>query len=72
LNCYHCHEPGHFAAACPFMTPAASYEEHLARIDHFVAQWHSGAITMEQKRHLVSDENLLHYGPSCRKALLYP
>jgi hypothetical protein len=72
MNCYNCGEPGHFAANCPLSVPAGSFDEHMARIGRFVEEWQEGIITIEQKRHRISDENKLYYGPGCRKALTYP
>jgi len=72
MDCYHCGTAGHFVAECPMMVPAASKEEHMARIAQYVAAWLMGEITVERKRKMISDENLLYYGPGCRKALLYP
>ncbi len=72
MTCYHCGTPGHFVAECPLMTPAGSKDEHLARIGGYVAEWHRSEITVERKRKMISDENLLYYGPSCRKALRWP
>jgi hypothetical protein len=72
MTCYHCGKPGHFAAACPLMIPAASNEEHLARIDGYVAAWVAGEITTERKRKMISGENVLHYGPDVRRALVWP
>lgn len=72
MTCYHCGEPGHFVAACPMMVPAESFEEHMARIDSYIASWARGEIGLERKRKMISDENLLHYGPTCRRALLWP
>ncbi len=72
MTCYHCGTPGHFVAECPLMIPAASQGEHLARIGQYVDMWVAGEITVERKRKMISDENLMHYGPSCRRALLWP
>ena len=72
MTCYHCGELGHFVAECPLMIPAASFEEHMSRIDLYVAMWARGDVGLERKRKMISDENLLYYGPGCRKALLYP
>ena len=72
MTCYHCGTPGHFVADCPMMVPAASHEEHMARIDLYVAMWARGELGLEQKRKMISDENLLHYGPACPKRLLWP
>lgn len=72
MTCYHCGEPGHWVADCPTMVPAASFEEHLARIDAYVASWARHEIDTARKRKMISDENLMHYGPGCRKALLWP
>jgi len=72
MTCYHCGEPGHFVADCPTMRPAGSHEEHMARIAAYVDEWVRGDITTERKRKMISDENLMHYGPDCRRALLHP
>ena len=71
LTCYHCEEPGHFAANCPVTAVAGSFEEHLARIDRFVARWVDRELTTEQKRRLISDENTLYYGSACPPRLQY-
>lgn len=71
MTCYHCGEPGHFVAACPMMVPASSTEEHVARIAGYVDAWVRGEITIDRKRKMISDENLLHYGAGCRPALLW-
>lgn len=70
ITCYHCGEPGHFVAECPGMVPAASYEEHQARIDSYIAQWARREISTARKRKMISDENLLWHGPKCPKALV--
>lgn len=72
MTCYHCGTPGHFVAECPLMVPAASRDEHMARIDGYVGMRVHGEIGLERKRKMISDENLLYYGPGCRKALLWP
>ncbi len=71
MNCYHC-GGHHYVAECPLMIPAASRDEHMARIDQYVAMWQRGEVTLERKRKMISDENLLWHGPACRRALLYP
>jgi hypothetical protein len=71
MTCYHCGEPGHWVVDCPTMRPAASSEEHQARIDSYVASWVRGEITVDRKRKMISDENLLYYGPGCRPALIW-
>lgn len=72
ITCYHCGQAGHFVAECPQMVPASSFGEHMARIDAYVGQWARHEISRDQKRKMISDENLLWYGPSCRKALTWP
>ena len=70
--CYRCHRPGHYADSCPDSIPAASKDEHLARIDAYVEDWIEGRITIDQTRRAISDENRLYYGDACPRKLTWP
>jgi Zinc knuckle len=70
MECFRCGDSGHFVADCPLQAPAASHDEHLARIDACVAQWIAGQITTRRKRQLIADENRQYYGDDCRPVLL--
>ena len=50
----------------------AAYRDHLNRIDAYVAAWHAGKISIDEKRRAISDENRMFYGPDCRRNLLWP
>ena len=45
---------------------------HLAQIDAYVRAWQDGAITVDHKRQLISDENKRFYGPGCPRRLTWP
>ena len=47
------------------------YDAHLALVEGYVAAWHAGEITTGEKRRAISDENLMHYGDTCRKEFLW-
>jgi hypothetical protein len=73
MKCYKCGIDGeHYAATCPELVPASSFDEHLARIDRIVNRWCDGEITREVKRRAISAENQLWYGEHCRRELTYP
>lgn len=58
-NCWRCEEPGHVAAECDQVRPAATRKEHEARIARLVERWHAGRITTSQKRAWIEMENRL-------------
>ncbi len=76
MRCYKCGQHGHFAANCPLNVPASDRDEHMARIDALVGQRAAGEISTEDKRRLISAENILFYGadnPLLRsRGLTYP
>ena len=71
-NCHRCGEPGHWAADCPLLVRASSFEEHMARIAAFIDRMAAGTLTKEQKRVAIGTENILWYGDRCRRELMYP
>lgn len=56
-NCFRCREPGHIAAECGELIPAASKAEHEARIARYVQRWWDGDITAWQKQQAIRTEN---------------
>ena len=74
MNCYTCGSDDHLYRDCPgreTRPPAGvakpggradTFEEHMERIDGYVALWHGRQITMQQKRRAIADENLQWYG----------
>ena len=59
LDCFRCGQLGHIAADCDQLKPAATYSEHLARIDTIRMRFLEFEITPEQKRRLIEAENQL-------------
>jgi hypothetical protein len=72
MKCFNCGEDGHIKAECPARLSKESRSDHMAVIDETMQAWIDGKISIEQKRRMISDENLAYYGEGCRKALLYP
>lgn len=56
-SCWRCERPGHVAAECGEIAPAASRKEHDARIARYVERWQDGKITLSQKRAWIEMEN---------------
>ena len=69
LTCFRCEQPGHIAAECDEMKPAASRAEHEARIARYVTRWQDGGITEWQKRKWIAAENHMYYGGQCKPEL---
>lgn len=66
-SCFRCGTPGHYAAQCPELRPAADRNEHKARIDAYrqrFANWIEGTglirWTPEQKASAIEAENRMH------------
>lgn len=57
LDCFRCEQRGHIAAECDQLKPAATYSEHLARIDTIRMRFLEFEITPEQKYRLIEAEN---------------
>jgi hypothetical protein len=71
-GCYNCGSPDHWKDACPLAARAASYDEHLGRINGFVDRWAEGGMTIEQKRLSIGQENMQWYGAGCPLRLRWP
>lgn len=63
-NCYHCGEPGHLAAECHELRPAASRQEHESRLAAYQKRfqnWLDGSPgvkwTPEEKKRAIETEN---------------
>ena len=76
MECFNCGEIGHLDANCPLRFQAESWRGHLKRVERLVDLWVEGRITREQKRRMISAENVLWYGadnPELRvHRLIYP
>jgi hypothetical protein len=69
LKCFRCEKPGHVAANCDELIPAASKAEHDARIALYIRRWTEGKWTAREKQRAISEENKMEYGKDCRAAL---
>lgn len=56
MHCYRCGLPGHHAANCPELQPAATETEHRQRIATYVQRWIDNQISETEKRRLVAAE----------------
>ena len=70
MECFKCHDYGHSQRDCPWQIPAATWDEHLARIDAIVTLWADGVITIMDKRRAVASENQSYHGDACPPRLL--
>ena len=69
ITCFRCDRTGHIAADCDELKPAASKDEHEARIARYVQRYWDGEITDWQKRQSIATENKMWYGDKCRTEL---
>ena len=76
MTCFNCGEEGHIDPDCPLRLRAEHWKAHLSRIDRLVDLYVAGRITREQKRRMISAENVTWYGhdnPELRaRRLSYP
>lgn len=69
-DCYKCGSDEHDSRDCGTDTwrsavpaaRAASYTDHIERIDGYVRAFHAGQISMQAKRAAIAAENLQWYG----------
>ena len=72
IKCFRCEKPGHLAASCPELVPAASKAEHEARIAAYVQRWTDKKWTPQQKWKAISEENRMWHGDKCTPMHTYP
>ena len=62
-TCFRCGGIGHWAesTACPWLQKAATYNDHIARIDSLRDRYTEFAISVWQKTEYIKHENKLWY-----------
>ena len=73
-ECWQCGSENHFISQCPQNSrppaaaaaqppgKAATYAEHLERVNGYVDLWAAGQLSLWQKRHAIAGENMQWYG----------